>query len=141
MIQRFACPNPCAIYIYIMIIFKHLPLTRLTSQIQIPCETLGRGWGMVLVKWTRWLSCPYMAKIIKNLILGNLKSHDLGSWHEHSTKFICMTTGLTLTYFTAMSNLAKNSYYAYTRPKCQLNAYVDIDPLVKLTLYLFTFRN
>ena len=38
--------------------------------------------------------------------------------------------GLTLTYFTARSNLVKFAYCAYTRPRCQVSGYRTIGPLV-----------
>ena len=37
--------------------------------------------------------------------------------------------GLTLTYFTARTNLVKIAYYTETRPRCQVSVYRTIAPL------------
>ena len=73
------------------------------------------GWGMkvskiVHVTWPRWLPCPYMVKTFKNLLLWNHKADDLETWYAALVlKYYQMCSNddpeLTLTYFTARSNL------------------------------------
>ena len=47
---------------------------------------------------------PIYGKKLKNLLLQNQKSYDLETWHVTSG-YINSALGLTLTYFTARSNL------------------------------------
>ena len=65
---------------------------------------------MVLVTWPRWPPCPYMVKTLKNLLLGTKRPMTLKlSMHHRVLEYyqICSNDdpGLTLTYFTAMSNM------------------------------------
>ena len=95
--------------------FKHLLLwNRLANQSQILCgASLGRGNESLYkcqVTWPRWPPCPYMVKTFKNLLLQNQKSYDLETWHvalgtQVLQNYINEDPGLTLTYFTARSNL------------------------------------
>ena len=49
--------------------------------------------------------------------------------------------GLTLTYFTAMSNVVKIAYCAYARPRCQVSVYRTIGPLVTICICKVQIRN
>ena len=72
---------------------------------------------MVQVTWHRWPSCPYMVKTIKDIFLWNRKADDLETWYTAlSTRVLCSNDapGLTLTYFTARSNLV---HYAFVWEK------------------------
>ena len=62
---------------------------------------------MVLVTWPIWPPCPYMVKTLKNLLLRNQKADDLETWYAASGARVLPNydPGLTLTYFTARSNL------------------------------------
>ena len=59
---------------------------------------------------TKMAAMPIMVKTFKNLLLQNRKSYDLETWHVASGTqaykvYINDDPGLTLTYFTARSNL------------------------------------
>ena len=60
--------------------------------------------------WTRWPPCPYMVKILKNLLIQNQESFEAESWYiiedSSSTKYVQMMIVVwPLTFFTARSNL------------------------------------
>ena len=62
-----------------------------------------------------WPPYPYMVKTFKNLLLQNRKSYDLETWHAASGLklykiYINIDPGLTLTYFTARSNLVPYAF-------------------------------
>ena len=70
---------------------------------------------MVQVTWPRWPPCPYMVKTFKNLLLKNQKTYDLETWHvalgtQALQSYINDDPGLTLTYFTARSNLVPYAF-------------------------------
>ena len=70
---------------------------------------------IVQVTWPRWLPCPYMVKTFKNLLLQNQKSYDLETWYvalgtQALQSYINDDPGLTLTYFTARSNLVPYAF-------------------------------
>ena len=55
-----------------------------------------------------WLPCPYMIKTFKNLLFWNRKADDLETWYAALVTQVLpriKTLGMTLTYFTARSNL------------------------------------
>ena len=69
---------------------------------------------MILVIWPRWPPCPYMLKTFKNL--RNQKADDLETWYTASGTQLLPSLfkwwhGLTLTYFTARSNLVPYELY------------------------------
>ena len=70
----------------------------------------------VLVTWPRWLPCPYMVKTLKNLLLRNQKADDLETWYAASGARVLPSffrnddPWLTLTYFTARSNLVPYAF-------------------------------
>ena len=58
-------------------------------------------------------SCPYMVKTLKNLVLWNQKADDLSMHHRVLEYYqVCSNDdpGLTLTYFTARSNLVPYAF-------------------------------
>ena len=64
---------------------------------------------------TRWPSFPYMAKTLKNLLLWNQKADDLEvDMHHQVLKYYQVYSnddlGLTMTYFTAMSNFVPYAF-------------------------------
>ena len=70
---------------------------------------------MVLVTWPRWPPCPYMVKTLKNLLLWNQKADDLETWYASSGARVLPSLlkwwpWLTLTYFTARSNLVPYAF-------------------------------
>ena len=71
---------------------------------------------IVQVTWSIWPPCPYLVKTFKkNLLLWNQMADDLESWYAASGTQVqpsCLNDnpGLTLTYFTSMSNLV---HYAF----------------------------
>ena len=65
---------------------------------------------MVQLTWPRWPPCPYMVTTLKNFPLWNQMADDLESWYTASGTRVLPSLfkwcpGLTLTYFTARSNL------------------------------------
>ena len=65
---------------------------------------------IVLVTWPRLLPYPYMVKTLKNLLFRNQKADDLETWYTALGAGVLPSLfsddpGLTMTYFTAMSNL------------------------------------
>ena len=96
--------------------FKHLLFWNcFANKSQILCgASLGRG-NESLYTWPRWPPCPYMVKTFKNLLLQNQKSYDLETWHvtlgtQALQSYINDDPGLTLTYFTARSNLVPYAF-------------------------------
>ena len=75
------------------------------------------GWGtkvsiqLVYVTIPRWPPCPYMVKTFKTLLLWNRKADNHEIWYAAAAstrvliRLLKRCPGLTLTYFTAMSNL------------------------------------
>ena len=62
---------------------------------------------------TRWPPCPYMVKTLKNLLLRNQKADDLSMQHRVLKYYQIYSNddpGLTLTYFTARSNLVPYAF-------------------------------
>ena len=69
----------------------------------------------VLVAWPRWPPCPYMVKTLKSLLLRTKRPMTLKHAMQHRMhKYyqVCSNDdpGLTLTYFTASSNLAPYAF-------------------------------
>ena len=65
---------------------------------------------MFMVTRPKWPPCPYMVKTLKNLFLWNQKANDLETWYATLSARILPSLlkddpELTLTYFTARSNL------------------------------------
>ena len=77
------------------------------------------------VTWPIWPSCPYMVKIFNNRLLWNQKADGLESWvFEYYQMYSSDDPGLTLTYFTTMSNLVP---YAFVWKKGKtMNVYETI---------------
>ena len=73
---------------------------------------------MVQVTWQRWPPCPYMVKTIKDIFFWNRKADDLETVQHWVLEYyqVCSNdaAGLTLTYFTAKSNLV---LYAFVLEK------------------------
>ena len=92
--------------------FPSKPLGRLKPNFMWSIH--GRGeWKFVqtvYVTWPVWPPCPYMVKTLKNLLLWNQKANDLESLYAASGTQVLPSWSnddpeLTLTYFTARSNL------------------------------------
>ena len=74
----------------------------------------------VFFKWSwshdqDWLPCPCMVKTFKNLLFRNQKAIDLETWLQYWVLEYCQVCsnddpGLTLTYFTARSNLVPYAF-------------------------------
>ena len=93
--------------------FLSLETAWLIEGSQISCRA-SVGWGMkvtiqmVYVTCPRCPPCPYMVKTLKNLLFWNQKAYDLECWYRVLMYYqVCSNDDpkLTLTYFTARSNL------------------------------------
>ena len=68
-----------------------------------------------MVRCSRWPPCPYIVKTFKNLLLRNQKADDHETWYAASGTQILLffsndDPGLTLTCFTARSNLVPYAF-------------------------------
>ena len=76
---------------------------------QLPWDGRTKVCSMVLVPWPRWPPCPYMVKTLKKSSSPEPKSRWPWILEHQVVKYyhVCSNDdhGLTLTYFTAMSNL------------------------------------
>ena len=59
-----------------------------------------------------YMPCLYVVKTFKNLLLWNRKADDLETWYAALSTRVCSNDapGLTLTYFTARSNLVPYAF-------------------------------
>ena len=85
--QGVVCPFPWTLYIYMTII------SNISSESTVPNAMKAKFHLEPLLEdekkvclifkdtWPRWLPCPYMVKLLKNILLKNQKSYDLETWH------------------------------------------------------------
>ena len=90
-------------------IFKHL-WNHWADWSQISCgASLGWGDETVQVTWQGWPPCPYMVKTLKNF-LSDIKTLYVASGARVLPSLFKWVPGLTLTYFTARSNLVPYAF-------------------------------